>query len=149
MPRSGDRPDITPELKVGELLDAYPELDRIEQVESKQKRYRQYDVKEQQASYDISVADEIIATNNLSNTREALRVIINQYPEKLKVAREDIPLTIPEPMDIDSWVEKSLESNHSLLAAKYAVDAAQSAYDASKGGHYPSLNLNASYAVVN
>jgi len=35
------------------------------------------DVKEQQASYDISVADEIIAINDLSNRREALRVIIN------------------------------------------------------------------------
>ncbi|PCJ83921.1 MAG: hypothetical protein COA54_14750, partial [Thiotrichaceae bacterium] len=32
------------------------------------------DVKEQQASYDISVADEIIAINSLSNNREALRV---------------------------------------------------------------------------
>lgn len=103
------------------------------------------DVKEQQASYDIAVADEIIAINNVSNTREALRFIINKYPEDLKVAREDMPLVIPEPMDIDAWQEKSLQTNFSLLAAKYAIDAAQSAYDASKGGHYPTLGLNASY----
>ena len=107
------------------------------------------DVKEQQASYDVAVADEIIAANNVSNTREALRFIINQYPEELKIASEDMPLVIPEPMDIDAWQDKSLQTNFSLLAAKYSIDAAQSAYDGSKGGHYPTLGLNASYGVVN
>jgi outer membrane protein len=105
------------------------------------------DVKEQQASYDISVADEIIATNDLSNKREALRFIINVYPENLKVADENMPLVIPEPMNIDAWVDKSLENNFSMVSAKYSVEAAQSAYDASKGGHYPTLRLNASYGV--
>lgn len=103
------------------------------------------DVKEQQASYDISVADEIIAANDLSNKREALRFIINVYPENLKVAREDMPLVIPEPMDINAWQDKALQNNFSMISAQYSVDAAQSTYDASKGGHYPTLNLNASY----
>jgi len=107
------------------------------------------DVKEQQASYDISVADEIIATNDLSNSREALRVIINTYPTNLKEAREDIPLVIPEPADIDAWQEKALLNNFTLLSTQYAVNAAQSAYDGSKGGHYPTLNLNASYGSTN
>ena len=103
------------------------------------------DVKEQQASYDVSAADEIIAINDLSNSREALRVIINTYPDNLEIARAEIPLVVPEPMDINAWRDKSLQSNFSLLATKYAVDAAQSAYDGSKGGHYPTLSLNASY----
>jgi len=107
------------------------------------------DVKEQQASYDISVADEIIATNNLSNSREALRVIINKYPDELEAAHEDIPLVMPEPMNIDAWQDKALQNNFALLSTKYDVDAAQSAYDGSKGGHYPTLNLNASYGVIN
>lgn len=107
------------------------------------------DVKEQQASYDISVADEIIAINNLSNTREALRVIINVYPDNLEITKPKFPLAIPEPMDIDAWQEKALQGNFALLATKYSVDAAQSAYDGSKGGHYPTLGLNASYGIVN
>ncbi len=107
------------------------------------------DVKEQQASYDIASADEIIASNNLSNAREALSVIINLYSTDLKVVRPDIPLVVPEPMDINAWKKKAQENNFALRAAKFAVDAAQSAYDSSKGGHYPSLNLNASYGVVN
>ena len=107
------------------------------------------DVKEQQASYDIATADEIIAINDLSNKREALRFIINRYPENLKIADEDMPLVVPEPMDIDAWQKKSLHSNFSMQSVKFAVDAAQSAYDGSKGGHYPTLSLNASYGVDN
>jgi outer membrane protein len=107
------------------------------------------DVKEQQASYDIATANEIIAINDLSNKREALRYIINVYPENLEVAREDMPLVVPEPMDIDAWTDKSLENNFSMISAKYAVEFAQYAYDGSKGGHYPTLSLNAAYAVDN
>jgi len=107
------------------------------------------DVKEQQASYDIAAADEIIAINDLSNKREALRVIINVYPENLKIVNDDTPLVIPEPMDINAWQNKSLQRNFSLLSARYSVEAAQSAYNASKGGHYPTLGLKASYGVVN
>jgi outer membrane protein len=107
------------------------------------------DVKEQQASYDVSVAEEIIAQNDLSNAREALRFIINTYPENLEVADENMPLIIPEPMDIDAWQEKSVSSNFSIVSARYALEAAESTYEASKGGHYPSLSLNAEYGVVN
>ena len=107
------------------------------------------DVKEQQASYDIAIADEIIAVNDLSNKREALRVLINVYPENLAILRDDIPLVVPEPMNINTWQEKALENNFLLLSTKHAVDVAQSAYDASRGGHYPTLNLNASYGVTN
>jgi outer membrane protein len=105
------------------------------------------DVKEQQASYDVSKANEIIATNDLSNKRETLRFIINTYPENLKVADENMPLVIPEPMNIDDWVDKSMQNNFSIVSANYTLKAAQSAYDSSKGGHYPSLSLNASYGV--
>jgi len=107
------------------------------------------DVKEQQASYDVASADEIIAINNLSNRREALRVIINVYPDNLEIAKEKIPLVVPEPMDINAWQEKSVQTNFTLLSTKYTVDAAQSAYDGSKGGHYPTLNLKASYGQTN
>jgi len=107
------------------------------------------DVKEQQASYDVAVANEIIAINELSNAREALRFIINMYPENLEVAKEDMPLVIPEPMDIDAWVNKSLQNNHSVKSARHSVEIAESTYDGSKGGHYPTLYLNAAYDVTN
>lgn len=107
------------------------------------------DVKEQQASHDIAVADEIIAINKLSNSREALRIIINIEPKDLMVARKSIPLLIPEPNDIKDWQDTAIRNNFTLLSAKYAVVSAQSAYNASKGGHYPTLSLDATYGVIN
>jgi len=107
------------------------------------------DVKEQQASYDIASANEITATNNLSNAREALSVIINLYSTDLEVVRRKIPLVVPEPMDISIWKKKALENNYAVKSAQYAQKAAESAYDASRGGHYPSLSLNASYGSIN
>ncbi len=52
-------------------------------------------------------------------------------------------------MDINAWQEKSLQNNFSIVSANYSLVAAQSAYDGSKGGHYPTLSLNAAYDIVN
>lgn len=124
-----------------------------EQLEQSKERYNVglvgiTDVKEQQASYDIASADEIIAGNDLNNAREVLAVIIDQYTTKLEVVREDIPLVVPEPMEMNAWQKKAQANNFSLRSAQYEVDVARSAYNGSKGGHYPTLNLNASYGLV-
>ncbi len=92
---------------------------------------------------------KIVAQNNLSNAREALHIIINNKLGTLKTTQKDFPLASPEPNDMQAWQQKALKNNLSLIASNYAVKASQSAYDASKGGHYPTLSLNASYAVVN
>ena len=101
------------------------------------------DVKEAQAKYDTSAADEILAENNLSNAREALWVIINNDTSKLNPLKAEIPLVVPEPVDIDAWKNRALDNNLNLRAASYALTAANDAYDSSRAGHYPTLNLNA------
>lgn len=105
------------------------------------------DVKEAQAKYDTAIAEEIIAKNNLSNTKEALWVIINTDTSELNPLKAKIPLTVPEPVDIDTWRDKALSSNLNLRAAKYGVDAAGDAYDSSRAGHYPTLDLSAEKRV--
>ncbi len=103
------------------------------------------DVKETQATYDTSVAQEIVAINTLSNNREALWVIINAPAENLSSLHEKIPLLSPDPDDIKQWQDKAIKNNMELRATKYAVEAAKSKYDSSNAGHYPTLSLNASY----
>lgn len=103
------------------------------------------DVKESQARFDTAVAEEIIAENTLAITRENLWVIINTAPDNLNPVREKIPLLIPEPQDIDAWKNTALENNLNLLAAQYAMNAAQSTHDGRRGEHYPTLNLSASH----
>jgi len=99
------------------------------------------DVKESQAQYDLSVAQEIQAENQLSTTTETLRTIIGQMPEDIVPLSEDIPLLIPEPVDIDQWVETAKKNNLTLKSAQYAFDIAMKQVDINRAGHYPSLNL--------
>lgn len=99
------------------------------------------DVKESQAQYDIAVAQEISASNQLANYFAALRSIINEKPETINPLIEDIPLLPPKPALIDQWVVTALKNNLALRAAKFAFEAAQKQVSIDRAGHYPSLDL--------
>lgn len=101
------------------------------------------DVKESQALYDTSVAQEIDAQNTLAATKEALAVILGQHVEQLVPMKEDIPLTYPDPANITEWSEQAKLNNPSYLAAQYNFQSAQKQADARFAGHYPTLDLNA------
>ena len=100
------------------------------------------DVKESQAQYDLAVAQEIQAENLLSTSNETLRSIIGEMPESITPLAEDIPLLIPEPTNIDKWVETAKQNNLSLKNAQYAFDIASKQVRIDRAGHYPSLNLS-------
>jgi outer membrane protein len=104
------------------------------------------DVRESQASYDNAVANEIVARNTLRNSIEALRVIIGDPIDELVPLAETFPLLLPEPSDISQWQDMALDNNLSVKAAKFALTAAKENYEASRAGHYPSLNLRAAHA---
>ena len=104
------------------------------------------DVKEAQANYDSTIAQAIIASNNLSNQQEALWFIIKQRPETLSSLRESIPLSFPEMEDIKIWQDKAIANNLLLRAARYSVEAAKNNYAGQRSGHYPTLSLNAQHS---
>ena len=103
------------------------------------------DVREAQAQYDITVAQEIAAQNQSATSKEALQVIINQPVDKLSALPADIPLQVPAPDDIDQWTQTSQDQNLSIKAASFALEAAQAGRNASRSGHYPSLSLQATH----
>ncbi len=105
------------------------------------------DVHESQAQYDLSVAQEINAQNQLDISREALQAIIGRSANGLSSLGEDAPLPRPEPEDIRKWVETSLQTNPQLKAVGYAVKLAEQEIEKRKGGHYPTLGLAATYGV--
>jgi len=100
------------------------------------------DVKESQAQYDLSIASELQAENLLFSNRETLRSIIGQLPASLNVLTKRIPLIIPEPANINQWVDTAKKNNLSLKSAKYAFDIANKQISIERSGHYPSLNLS-------
>lgn len=103
------------------------------------------DVKEAQASYDTSVAQEIDADTLLSAQFEALAVILGKYTQHLAPMIEDIPLSLPQPASIQKWTENAQQNNLSLKAAQFNFQAAQKQVDADQSNHYPYLELNAGY----
>ncbi|MCG8311791.1 MAG: TolC family outer membrane protein [Pseudomonadales bacterium] len=103
------------------------------------------DVHEAQAAYDIAVVQRIIAERDLSLTLRSLETLTGTVIQEVQYLAEDFPISLPQPNDIEAWVNLSLENNKSLLAAKFNENAAQYEYDAKKALHYPTLDLVGSY----
>jgi len=103
------------------------------------------DVKEAQASYDTSVAQEIDAQNILSAQLEALAVILGHHTKNIAPMRDEISLSIPEPADISKWTESAQQNNLALKAAQFNFQASQKQVHADLSEHYPFLDLIASH----
>lgn len=104
------------------------------------------DVQESQAAYDQAVAEEIAAERAVSSSREALRVIIGEYVGAPSLPRADMPLIAPNPQSAEDWVNQALAQNLSLVASRFALQVAQQTVDLRRAGHYPTLDLVASYS---
>ena len=103
------------------------------------------DTNEAQAKYDSIVAQEISARNDLDNKRTALRAIIGRFPDSLKKLGKGFDPPLPSPNQLDYWVDRALAENLQVRIASYNYDIATLEVDRQKAGHYPTLDLVASY----
>lgn len=103
------------------------------------------DVEEAQAGYDLAVADEILAKNELDNAREALREITGRYPIRLATLKKQVPLLRPYPDDIDKWTKVALEQNPQILAAQFAVETAHKEVEKQRAANLPTIDLIAQH----
>lgn len=104
------------------------------------------DVHEARAVYDTARARAIVARNNLADAKEALRELTGQYFEEYDALQESLPLVEPDPINADEWVETALLNNPQVLAARAAVDVADSNMRLARAGHFPTLDLVAGYS---
>ncbi|WJW75260.1 TolC family outer membrane protein [Thiohalobacter sp. IOR34] len=103
------------------------------------------DVQEAQARFDLATSQVILAENRLDSAREALREITGALDETLQPLGEGLELVAPQPQAMDAWVERALEGNLGLAATRAAVEAARKEVRRQYAGHYPTLDLTASY----
>jgi outer membrane protein len=121
------------------------------QLEQAQKRFEVgliaiTDVHEAQALYDRSLAQFLLAENQLDSAFQALQVMTAQPPSSILAELGDqLTLIIPHPADIQAWVDTSLLNNQTLEAALAASRAAKFELDRQSRGSYPTVDLNASY----
>ncbi len=99
------------------------------------------DVRSAQAQYDLAIASEIAATNQLSTAREALLRISGLNTNNLATLASDLPLTPPEPADIDQWVKVAKEQNLDLLIARLASESSNTQIDIERSNSRPTLDL--------
>jgi len=105
------------------------------------------DTREAQARYDLVIAQEIAADNDLRVKRLALDTIVgikNAAPKPLN-ARTALTPTLPQ--DVEEWVKQSESSHPSVLNAQLAMDIAQLEIERARAGHKPTVDLVGSYAA--
>ncbi len=102
------------------------------------------DTNEAQAKYDSIVATEIQARNDLDRRRTALRAIIGRFPTGLKRVGKGFEPVLPEPNNIDYWVDRALKENLSVRFSQSNYDIASLEVERARAGHLPTLDLVAS-----
>jgi len=103
------------------------------------------DVHEARASYDNARARAIVSRNNLADAKEALRELTGTYFEEYSNLQAVLPLVEPNPANAEAWVDLSLATNPEVLSLHAAVEVAESNVRLQRSGHYPTLELGASY----
>ncbi|MBY5923424.1 outer membrane channel protein TolC [Ferrimonas balearica] len=104
------------------------------------------DVHEAQAQYDLAVANEIQAQNNLENSYEALREITGMAHDNLNVLdTARFSPSNPTPSSHEQWQTIAEDSSLQLLIDRLGVEIAKQQISLAKTGHLPSIGLTASY----
>ncbi len=99
------------------------------------------DTHEAQARYDLVVAQELAAQNDLAVKRHAFQSLIGKEPEGLKRLRAGVDLAPPQPADIAKWVELAEGGAATVQIAKGGLEIAQREIEKQRAGHYPTLDL--------
>lgn len=106
------------------------------------------DVQNARAQYDLVLANEVTARNNLDNSLEALRQITGQYYGQLDSLNvERFSTTKPE--NVNSLLQEAEKRNLSLLSARLSQDLAREQIKYAQTGYMPTLDLTASSGVSN
>lgn len=100
------------------------------------------DIDDAQARYDMSVAQELEASQNVGFTRRQLQVIVNQPVESLALLdAKRMELLPPVPANLDEWITRGEENNAELRALQANIEAAKQELAKARAGHYPTADL--------
>lgn len=104
------------------------------------------DTHEAQARFDLVTSQEIAVTGDLEIRRQSLQIITGKTPEMLKPVSDKLTLAALQPDDVSKWVEKAQEKSLQIAISLAAFEVASREVDKNVGGHFPTLDLVASYS---
>jgi len=107
------------------------------------------DTREAQARYDLVIAQEIAAENDLRVKRIALDQLVGKSDTQPQALA--LPLALPPlaPDDVNVWVQQSEAEHPGIKQSQIALDVAQLETEKAQAGHKPTLDLVTSYTAIN
>ncbi|MBL8417591.1 MAG: TolC family outer membrane protein [Dechloromonas sp.] len=99
------------------------------------------DTHESQARYDLAVAQEIAAENELEVRQRALQAILGKEAPPLAPIRPNAEITPPQPADIKQWAGAAEKDNINVQIQMAAVEIASREVERQRAGHYPTVDL--------
>lgn len=106
------------------------------------------DTHEAQARYDLAVAQEISAQNDVEVRRRALQQLTGKEYAALKGLRPEVKLSPPDPNDMQSWVSLAEKQSYTVLVQDAAVEIARLEAQRNSAAHHPTLDLVASHSYT-
>jgi outer membrane protein len=103
------------------------------------------DTYEAQARYDLIVAQELAAADNLEIKRRTLQQLTNGNVSDLNALGPAFKLDNPTPADVQKWVDDAQHNNYQVMQAQAAYELADKEVDRNRGGHLPTVDLVANY----
>ena len=105
------------------------------------------DTREAQARFDLVVAQEIAAENDLRVKKLALDTLVGKVDAQPNPLIIPLALPSPQPADIEAWVQQAEQTSPQIQLARTNVEVAQLETEKAKAGHKPTVDLTASYNV--
>ncbi|MDP1602770.1 MAG: TolC family protein, partial [Legionella sp.] len=103
---------------------------------------------EAQARYDLVIAQEIAAENDLRVKRLALDTQVGRTDTQPDPLPSPPALPAPQPPDVNAWVQQAEEYSPAIQQARTNVEIAQLETEKAKAGHKPTVDLVASYNLT-
>jgi outer membrane protein len=107
------------------------------------------DSREAQARYDLVIAQELAAQNDLQVKRLALNQLVGKDDAQPQPLATPVVLPPLVPADVLAWVDQSRSQHPGIAQQAIALKVAELETAKAEAGHKPTLDLVGSYSAVN
>lgn len=107
------------------------------------------DTHEAQARYDLIVASEIAAQNQLAVKTNALRQLTGANPQALAPLKVDTDLSTMQPGELQLWLDHAAQQGSFLKIRKLSEAIAERSVSRADAAHWPTLEALASVSRLN
>ncbi len=106
------------------------------------------DTREAQARYDLVIAQEIAADNDLRVKKIALDQLVGKTNATPKPLAAPVALPPLLPADVNTWVLQSEQGHPAIKQSELALEVARLETEKAKTGNLPTLDLQGSYGIT-